>query len=270
MRVELENLSNKNTEVIENMLDKVKNDKTHLERSLLRFQATRSIFTRQTIQLYQQLDPKAMEAVIIEARKNMKISFTSRGVKNALHKFFGSIYESLEQASEQANEIKELMQGVYSSFQEEHGLVNLRPGGFSTRKYVRDVKALESTSERFIKSTSLVMLGQGDITARFFDSIATRIRQIFQQANKDADNWLKTIMSPMESQIREHQVQLRRRLESIKRIHKATDTLDDRLTELKFIRDGVIEQQNRIQSVHDELLKLLASGQQAMPTQESA
>ena len=31
----------------------------------------------------------------------------------------------------------------------------------------------------------------------------------------------------MESQVREHQVQLRRRLESIKRIHKARDTLED-------------------------------------------
>ncbi|HBE92891.1 MAG TPA: GTPase, partial [Gammaproteobacteria bacterium] len=77
---ELESLSNKNSEVIENMLEKVKTDKTHLEKSLLRFQATRSIFTRQTVQLYQQLDPKATEATIANTRKNMKISFTSRGI----------------------------------------------------------------------------------------------------------------------------------------------------------------------------------------------
>jgi len=37
-------------------------------------------------------------------------------------------------------------------------------------------------------------------------------------------------MAPMETQVREHQLQLRRRLESIKRIHKATDTLEDRIT----------------------------------------
>ena len=254
---ELDSLSNKNSEVIENMLEKVKTDKTHLEKSLQRFQATRSIFTRQTVQLYQQLDPKAMEATIANTRKNMKISFTSRGIKAAMQEFFGAIYQSLDQAAAQSNEIKEMMQGVYRTFQEEHGLANIRPGGFSTRKYVRDVKALESSSERFIKTTSLVMLDQGVLTSRFFDSISARIRQIFQMANKDADNWLKTIMSPMESQIREHQVQLRRRLESIKRIHKATDTLDDRLSELKFVRDGVLEQKTRLEELRNAMLSVL-------------
>jgi ubiquinone biosynthesis protein UbiJ len=255
---ELEGLSSKNAEVIENMLDKVKSDKEHLERSLQRFQATRSIFTRQTVALYQHLDPKAMETTIAKTRKNMKISFTSRGIKSAMTKFFSSVYEAFDAASEQAEEIKELMQGVYSKFQEEHGLVNIRPGGYSTRKYLREIKRLEQSSERFVKTTSLVMLDQGVITERFFDSVSSKIRQIFQKANKDADNWLKTIMSPMEAQIREHQIQLRRRLESIKRIHKATDTLDDRLAELKYVRDSIIEQGNKIDHINGKLDAILA------------
>lgn len=255
---ELDGLSSKNAEVIENMLLKVKSDKEHLERSLQRFQATRSIFTRQTVALYQHLDPKAMEATIAKTRKNMKISFTSRGIKNAMTKFYSSVYEAFDAAAEQSNEIKELMQGVYSKFQEEHGLVNIRPGGYSTRKYLREIKRLEQSSERFVKTTSLVMLDQGVITERFFDSISSKIRQIFQKANKDADNWLKTIMSPMEAQIREHQIQLRRRLESIKRIHKASDTLDDRLAELKYVRDGIIDQGSKMSHIYRRMEKILA------------
>ena len=256
---ELAGLSSKNAEVIENMLLKVKADKEHLERSLQRFQATRSIFTRQTVALYQYLDPKVMETTIAKTRKNMKISFTSRGIKTAMTNFFSSVYEALDAASNQSNEIKELMQGVYSKFQEEHGLVNIRPGGYSTRIYLREVKRLEQSSERFVKTTSLVMLDQGVITERFFDSVSARIRQIFQKANKDADNWLKTIMSPMEAQIREHQIQLRRRLESIKRIHKASDTLDDRLSELKYVRDGIIEQGNKVRHINRKMEKILAA-----------
>lgn len=256
---ELAGLSSKNAEVIENMLLKVKNDKEHLERSLQRFQATRSIFTRQTVALYQYLDPKVMETTIAKTRKNMKISFTSRGIKAAMTNFFSSVYEAFNAASDQSNEIKELMQGVYSKFQEEHGLVNIRPGGYSTRKYLREIKRLEQSSERFVKTTSLVMLDQGVITERFFDSVSSRIRQIFQKANKDADNWLKTIMSPMEAQIREHQIQLRRRLESIKRIHKASDTLDDRLAELKYVRDGIIEQGNKVNHINRKMENILAS-----------
>lgn len=53
----------------------------------------------------------------------------------------------------------------------------------------------------------------------------------------------------MESQVREHQQQLRRRLESIKRIYKATDTLKDCIYELKAIEIEIkaqIDQLNQL------------------------
>jgi hypothetical protein len=81
-------------------------------------------------------------------------------------------------------------------------------------------------------------------------------------------------MSPMESQVREHQVQLRRRLESIKRIHKASDTLEDRLSELKHVRDGMKEQERAMQAQVDRIMQVLSveggAGQDAGRTGVSA
>jgi len=85
----------------------------------------------------------------------------------------------------------------------------------------------------------------------------SKIRAIFKMANRDADNWLKNIMSPMESQVREHQVQLRRRLESIKRIHQASDTLEDRLDELNATRDAVRKQEQELELRLGKVLDLL-------------
>ncbi len=39
--------------------------------------------------------------------------------------------------------------------------------------------------------------------------------------------------------MREHQIQLRRRLESIKRIYQATDTLEDRIAELENVEKAI-------------------------------
>jgi Tfp pilus assembly protein PilN len=93
------------------------------------------------------------------------------------------------------------------------------------------------------------MTEQMVLTRRFYDSVVAKIKHTFERANRDADDWLRTMMSPMESQVREHQVQLRRRLESIKRIHTASDTLEDRLAELEHVRDGISTQYNQIQSL---------------------
>jgi hypothetical protein len=77
------------------------------------------------------------------------------------------------------------------------------------------------------------------LTSKFFETLASRVIHVFEVANRDIENWLKAVISPMESQVREHQLQLRRRLESIKRIYKATDTLEDRILELEAIEKSI-------------------------------
>ena len=165
---------------------------------------------------------------------------------------------TMNEVAKQSQEIKELMEGVYKKFQEEHGLSSIKPGGFSVMKYMREVKRVEEKHMQFINGMSMFMTEQKVVTKKFYESAVARIRTIFASANRDADNWLKTIMSPMESQVREHQVQLRRRLESIKRIHKASDTLEDRLGELKHVRDGMREQEKAMENQVERIMKLLS------------
>ena len=53
---------------------------------------------------------------------------------------------------------------------------------------------------------------------------------------------LRAVMAPVEAQVREHQLQLRRRVESIRRIHEATETLEDRIAELDQTGTGLAQQ----------------------------
>jgi hypothetical protein len=68
---------------------------------------------------------------------------------------------------------------------------------------------------------------------RFFETIASRVKHVYVVANRDVDAWLKAVMSPLETQVREHHLQLRRRLDSIRRIHLASGELEERITELE-------------------------------------
>ena len=90
----------------------------------------------------------------------------------------------------------------------------------------------EAYDQQFNTIYTFLTTEQYTLTTRFFETLASRVVQVFEILNKDVENWLKAVMSPMEGQVREHQMQLRRRLESVKRIHKAADTLDDRIGEL--------------------------------------
>jgi hypothetical protein len=255
---ELQGLSGKNFDVIDHMMEKVKVDKEVFEKSLQRFQATRSIFSQQTNVLYTHLNLKNVDSLIAQTKRDMEISMTTAGLKSCMENFFLLAHRTMEQAAQQAQEIKDMMAGVYRKFQEEYGLADVQPSGFSVTRYLREIKRLESKHAQFMKGLSLVFTEQQALTRKFFESSVAKVRAIYKMANRDADAWLKTIMSPMESQVREHQILLRRRLESIKRIHKATDTLEERVGELNHVREGIHEQERGLEKRVDAVMQLLA------------
>jgi prefoldin subunit 5 len=74
----------------------------------------------------------------------------------------------------------------------------------------------------------------------------------------------------METQVREHQLHLRRRLESIKRIHKATDTLEDRITELQHMEGGILKQLQDLSRLQQQIAHSLAYEQETQAAAASA
>ena len=62
----------------------------------------------------------------------------------------------------------------------------------------------------------------------------------------------------MESQVREHQLQLRRRMESIKLIYKATDTFEDRIAELEHMEKAIHDQISGIKLIRQHIGNALA------------
>jgi hypothetical protein len=92
---------------------------------------------------------------------------------------------------------------------------------------------------------------------KFFETLASQVRHVYQYANKEVETWLRAVISPMEIQIREHQMQLRRRLESIKRIHYATDALEDRIAELEKLETTLLHQLEAIHYLSREIDRVL-------------
>ncbi|MBL8506842.1 MAG: hypothetical protein JNM11_00135 [Chitinimonas sp.] len=173
----------------------------------------------------------------------MDASSFSSGLTGAMQKFFKDINGNITKSAEQVAEIQAMMAGMYKKFSDEHGLGAVSPPPFSTLKYHKEIARLEkSFHEHFNTFGAILTTSQNKLTKKFFETIASRVVYVYEVANRDAENWLKAVMAPMETQVREHQMQLRRRLESVKRIHKATDTLEDRIEELSEI-DAVIQQQ---------------------------
>lgn len=240
---ELEYLRGKNRGVIGVMMRKVGIEKENFERELARYQALQGVFTALSDRLFTHLGMDALADEWRRTRDEIRRSVFTPGVRAAMTRFFRNVHRNLERSDGQVAEISNLMGVMYRKFSEEYGLRLPAPAPFSMLRYFKEIDRLEETYDRHF-NTLVTMLTNEKLTLmhKFFDTLASQVKRCYEYANREVDQWLRAVMAPIETQVREHQLQLRRRLESIKRIRQATDTLEDRIDELVMIERKVRQQ----------------------------
>jgi len=256
---ELRGLRGKNEDVVEHMMNKVKVDKENFEKGLQRFQALRSVFSQQTNKLFTLLGMEALKMKVHTTRETMVSASFTKTIRDAMDGFFDELKDRLVSSDAQIDEIKKMMDVMYDKFSKEHGLRKSEPPAFSTLRYQKELAKLERAyKEQFNTAFNMIANEKMTLTTKFFETLASRVIHVYEVANRDVENWLKAVIAPMESQVREHQLQLRRRLESIKRIYKATDTLEDRILELENIEKSIRAQMGDLQILRQHMGNALA------------
>ena len=256
---ELRGLRGKNEDVVEHMMNKVKVDKENFEKGLQRFQALRSVFSQQTNKLFTLLGMEALKLKVHTTRETMVSANFTKTIREAMDGFFDDLKGRLVSSDAQIDEIKKMMDVMYDKFSKEHGLRKSEPPAFSTLRYQKELAKLERAyKEQFNTAFNMIANEKMTLTTKFFETLASRVIHVYEVANRDVENWLKAVIAPMESQVREHQLQLRRRLESIKRIYKATDTLEDRILELENIEKSIRTQMSDLQVLRQHMGNALA------------
>jgi hypothetical protein len=226
---ELKSLRGKNQTVIAHMMRRIDAEKKEFDASLLKLQGTRAVFARLSTELYTTLGMDVVQDEIGSVREAMEASRFATGMRAPVRQFFDRARRNLDASNIKIGEISAMMEIMYRKFSAEHGLSLSIPMPFSLNRYKRDIDAIEEVYAKQFGTTTLIMSSRSAIMERFFDSIASRVRRSFRAANADVEAWLKLIMAPLETQIRQHKDQLKHRLSSIQRIHDATDSLEQKI-----------------------------------------
>ncbi|NMF89534.1 dynamin family protein [Aromatoleum petrolei] len=247
---ELTDLRGKNQSVIEYMMRKIRSEKTEFEQGLQKYYAVRSVFSTLTNNLLGHLGMDALRDETRRTREAMLESTFTKGLRQAMENFFFSLRGNLARSADEIAEITRMLDSMYKRFSVEHGLKLAAPEAFSTLRYERELDRLESAFNRQINSAlALVTTEKHTLTQKFFETVAVEARRTFEVANRDVEQWLRAVMSPLETQVREYQLQLKRRLESVKRIHQATDTLEERVAELEQAEAAMLGQLTELNEI---------------------
>jgi hypothetical protein len=196
---------------------------------------------------------------IRKTKKAMEKSIFSTGLRVAVKSFFLNIQKNLEYSGKKTDEITEMMTIMYRKFSTDHGLALSTPMPFSLEKYSKQITLIESVYDRQFGTAAHLTTPQVVLMQKFFDSIASRVKQSFSLANRDVEAWLKVVMAPLEAQIREHKGQLKRRKQSIERIHEATDDLEEKVGALEEMQVTFEAQKKELLALETKLKSAVAN-----------
>ena len=255
---EMAELRGKNRGVVKYMIGKVQVEKEEFETGLQRFYAVRSVLSRLTNQIFEHLGMDNLRAQAAAARQAILEAKSPRALTESVQGFLGQARNSLKASEAVIDEIVEMLIAIHRKFVIEHSLKLSNPAAFPLTIQLREIDRLERWRASHM-GTALPLLTQEKrrVAQRSFDEIANQVRWLFEILNREAESWIKGLTAPIETQIRERQDQLRRRLESIKRIHQTTDTLEERINELLHGECRVLDQLRDIESTGDHIQRIL-------------
>jgi hypothetical protein len=256
--VELKSLRGKNQAIVTHMMKRIDIEKKEFDESLFKLQATRAVFARLSADVFTNLGMAHLKKDIRKTREAMEQSKFSAGLRAAVKRFFDLGRTNLDASGQKIDEITEMMTVMYRKFSTEHGLALSTPMPFSLDKYHQEIRLIEGIYQKQFGTAAIMTTPQVVLMQKFFDSIASRVKQSFLQANRDVEAWLKVVMAPLEAQIGEHKAQLKRRRQSIERIHDATDSLEDKVHSFEQMQIELEAQRRMLLALEAELKNAIA------------
>ncbi|UCE31513.1 MAG: GTPase, partial [Burkholderiales bacterium] len=239
---ELSGLRGKNRSAIELMAARIRRERTEFEDALRQLQALRTVLKRHGERIYASVGTEALKRHVRKSREAMRASAFSTGLHDAMGMLLARAREDLQQAGREIEEVGAMMGAMYRTFSVQYGMSLGAPIAFKMKRYQSELDRVEAVFRKRFGALSMLTHEKRVLMRKFFDSVAARIRDVYVQVGRDVESWQRALMAPLEGQVREHQAQLRKRLDSVRRVFDASESLDGRIAELEEACAGVEQQ----------------------------
>lgn len=243
---ELRALQGKNQSSIERMLIRAQAEQRDFEENVRKIVAARAVLSRLADQAYANLRLETLRGRVYEARERMRKSRLTPQFFTAVKEYFASLRDLLRAANGKLMEVEQMVLGVQRKFAEELGWSVSPPMPFSLDTYIAELERGEAAYRTHFGALAVLTRDKWSLIERFFDTVVAKSREIFSAAERDAEAWVRSLLPPLEVQVREQRAQLKKRAESVARIRDAQESLDQRIAQLE---EALEDAQHRLEEL---------------------
>jgi hypothetical protein len=255
----LRSASGRNANVIKHLTHKTREQQVAYNNNMKYLQSAKRSVAQQTAAIMNELSIEAFDYLVTKTRKDMTESWTTGGLKHGMKVFFDGLHDTMEVVARQTAQTYEIVEEVYKKFHEEHGLPELNYPRFSIEEYKAKLDKLSNAADEFRNSAVTTMTEQSFVVKKFFISLVAHAREVFFQAHRESDAWLKELISPLTAQIHMHKQLLEQHLDTLCKINETREGLTKNIASLEqqcMTLSGQLDALQRIEAkLHGGLLR---------------
>ncbi|HVO42839.1 MAG TPA: dynamin family protein [Aggregatilineales bacterium] len=250
---ELEAMRGNSEEIVQQLLDKAREKKSAYYESVKMFQLSRKKLALQAKSMFNSLDIESIDKIIDKTRRDMSGSWTTGGMKAGISVLFDNMRDIMQIVCRQSEETFKLVQAVYKRFHDDYGLRVTPPRTLPLKKFTDELDVLYLKAQEFRNSTMTTMSEQSFVVKKFFISLVSHARDVFVQANREADAWLKELVNPLVGQIQEKRNSIEQHMKALSKIRESKEGLDTQVRQLLAKRRMLAQQAADLQRIRQSL-----------------
>ena len=255
---ELTALQGRNQKLVELLARKSSLERGRLEQARTAFSALRIAHLRQADELAQLLDPQTARQAAMQARDAVAGGAFSRGAGDSLDGFFADARKRLQEASEAIAEVRASMANAGRRFGQEYKVAMVEVADFGTDRFFIELGRIEEHCAREFKGGSgFVLRSRKAMGTLFFDTVALKVVNIFEIADREVRAWMAGFIRPLEAQINAYQEQSNARIEGMGRIQMAESDLVERMEELRKLAADLAQQRGQLEQHEERIAAIL-------------
>jgi hypothetical protein len=230
---ELQGLRGKNRNAIQQTAMRIRGERQDFEAGLRLMQGLKAAHGSQSKKVLDLVAIDNLKRHVRDAREKIRASRLSTSLQTSMRNMIRVARKDLFDAQAEILELHQMMVGMHRAFNTQFGMALPAPQELSLQTRLDEVDALLQMFERQFGAISLLTNEKWVLTRKFFESIAMELKKIYLEAIGEVGTWSRSLLSPIEGQLKSQQAQLSTRMETVKQVLEASDTLDERIAQLQ-------------------------------------
>ena len=231
--LELRGLRGKSGGKLRLMQQRLLQEATDFEQCTVRLGALRAVQMRQ---LAAALALLSSDALRIEVTA-MQSAFSGRPLMLGAAKAFATMCARLRaaigRAAAQADEMRQMLDASAQRLNADFAFAFNVPRPPSLERFVEELARTERAYSQYLSVTQAWRLSAPTFREQFRRLLLSKLRVVFENAAADIELWSKSVLGPMDQQLRERRLAFQRRREALERVEGASDELESRISEVE-------------------------------------